>query len=313
MRMRLGVLLAAAAMIAGCGPRSDAVRVAFVTNNASDFWTIARAGTEKAAEDLGVEVEFRIPATGTAQEQMQIVEDLITRGVSGIAISPKDPENQTEMLNTAAEQVNLITQDSDAPQSNRACYVGTDNYEAGQAAGALIKEALPDGGRVMLFVGTLDAQNAQDRKRGIEDALEGSGIEIIDTRTDETDRAKAVANVEDTLVRYPEVGALVGLWSYNGPAILKGVTDSGKQGQVHIICFDEEPETLEGVKAGHIFGTVVQQPYRFGYESVKLLVQLAQGDRSAVPESGQIFIPVRTITRDNVEEFQAELERLRAS
>ncbi len=291
-------------------PEADKpIRVAFVTNNASDFWAIARAGSEKAKEELGCEVEFKMPAGGTAQEQQQIVEDLITRGVSGIAISPKDPENQTEMLDAAAAQVNLVTQDSDAPDSNRACYIGTNNYEAGVQAGELIKQALPDGGKIMLFVGTLDAQNAHDRKKGIEDALAGTAVEIVDTRTDETDRMKAIMNVQDALVANADLACLVGLWSYNGPAILNGVRDSGKLGQVKIVCFDEEDEALQGVKDGHIFGTIVQQPFGFGYESVQLLVQLARGDTSGIPEGKQIFVPTKTITAENVDEFWAELKQ----
>ena len=162
----------------------------------------------------------------------------------------------------------------------------------------------------MIFVGTLDAQNAQDRRRGIEDSLAGAGIEILGTRTDETDRAKAMANVQDTLVIHPDVACLVGLWSYNGPAILNGVRDSGKLDQVKIVCFDEEDETLQGVKDGHIVGTIVQQPFQFGYESVKLLVELAKDDHTRIPEDKQIFIDVLTITRENVDEFWAQLKEL---
>ncbi len=311
-----GLLLAA--VLSGCGgPDQDAapgpdvepVKVAFVTNNASDFWQIARAGTEKAVKELGCKVLFRIPPTGTAQEQQQIVQDLITLGVSGIAISPKDPENQTAMLNKAAESVDLVTQDSDAPNSKRICYIGTDNYQAGAAAGELIMKTLPEGGKIILFVGTLDAQNAQDRKKGIEDTLAGTNITIVDTRTDETDRLKAKANAQDALVVHPDLACLVGLWSYNGPAILNGVKASGKLGQVKIVCFDEEDETLQGVKDGHISGTIVQQPFEFGYQSVKLLVALAQGDRSVVPDDERIIIPVKTISQENVDAFWAELKQ----
>ncbi|GMV94824.1 MAG: hypothetical protein AMXMBFR82_46020 [Candidatus Hydrogenedentota bacterium] len=285
------------------------VRVAFVTNNTSDFWTIAEAGTKKAASELGCEVLFRKPSMGTAQEQQQIIEDLIVSGVSGIAISPNDPQNWTETLNRFAEQVNLITQDSDAPESNRVCYIGTNNYDAGVAAGELIKKTLPEGGEVMMYVGRLDAQNAQDRQRGIQDTLQGTNITIVDTMTDETDRAKAMANVQDTLVTHPEVDCLVGLWSYNGPAILNGVRDSGKLGEVKIVCFDEEEETLLGVAEGHIEGTIVQQPFEFGYQSVRMLAQLARGDRSAVPESGTLYVPVKTITQETVDDFRATLSQ----
>jgi len=330
MKSYLLSLLALTICVAGCGPEKNSgapntavpvgkpatatpskpegpLKVAFVTNNASVFWTIAKAGTEKAKAEFGCDVLFRIPAAGTAQEQQTILQDLITVGVSGIAISPVTPKDQTEMLNEAASHVNLVTQDSDAADSNRKCYIGTNNLDAGKAAGELIKKNLPNGGKIVLFVGMLEAQNAQDRKKGIELSLAGSGIEVIDTRTDGTDRAKAIANVQDTLTAHPDVACLVGLWSYNGPAILNGVRDSNKLGQVKIVCFDEEPETLQGVKDGHIAGTIVQQPFEFGYQSVKLLVQLGKGDSSAVPSSKQIFIPVRTITQTEVDAFWADL------
>src|SRR3984893_17866842 len=226
---------------AACKQNKSAKRLAFVTNNASDYWTIARKGTEKAAAELpDVTVEFRIPGNGTAAEQKGIIDDLLAKGINGIAISPKDPANQTQLINDAAKQALVITQDSDAPKSDRACYIGTDNHAAGQQAGALIKEALPQGGKIMIFVGKIDARNAQERYQGIKDALQGSKVKIIDVRTDNTDSIRAKSNASDTLVKYSDVAALVGLWSYNGPAILNAVKGACKVGQVKIICFDEE-------------------------------------------------------------------------
>src|SRR4029079_1470754 len=138
-------------------------RVAFVTNNASDFWTIARKGCEKADAELpNVTIEFKIPSDGTAAEQTRIVNDLLASGIAGIAISPVDPDNQVRLINDTARQAVVITQDSDAPDSARAVYIGTDNEAAGIQAGNLIKEALPGGGKIMLFVGKLDAQNAKE-------------------------------------------------------------------------------------------------------------------------------------------------------
>jgi ribose transport system substrate-binding protein len=296
----------------GTSATGGAKHFAFVTNNASDFWTIARKGTEKADAELpNVTVEFKIPADGTAAEQKRIVDDLLAKGVDGIAISPVDPNNQTQMINDVAKQAIVFTQDSDAPQSDRAAYVGTDNVAAGRQAGGLIKEALPAGGKIMVFVGKLDARNAQERLQGIKEALQGSTVQIIDTRTDDTDRVRAKSNVADTLVKYPEVKALVGLWSYNGPAILNAVQEAGKTGQVQIIAFDEEDETLAGVKAGAIYATVVQQPFEFGYQAIKLMAQYAQGDKGAVPATKQVFVPTLVIKRANVGEFQTKINSLR--
>ncbi len=319
LNIRISIICLCVAFVAACGQKNDTAkqppqpkRLAFVTNNASDFWTIARKGTEKADEELdNVTVEFQIPSDGTAAEQKGIVDNLLAKGIDGIAISPVDPANQTEMLNEAAKQALVFTQDSDAPDSQRTAYVGTDNIAAGKQAGFLIQEALPQGGKIMLFVGKTDARNAQDRMQGIKEVLEGSNIEIIDVRTDDTDRVRAKSNVADTLVKHPEVKALVGLWSYNGPAILNAVKDAGKTNQVKIIAFDEEDETLAGVKSGAIYATVVQQPYEFGYQAIKLMSQVLNKEKPAIPSSKRIYVPTLVIKQRNVEDFQTKINDLR--
>ncbi len=293
----------------GAGKRH---KLAFVTNNAADFWAIARKGTEKAVADIpNVDVDFRITSDGTAAEQQRVVDDLLAKGIEGIAISPVDPANQGQLVNRAAKQALVITQDSDIADSDRACYIGTDNTAAGRQAGEIIKEALPQGGNIMVFVGTLDAANAQQRLQGIKDTLQNTNIKILDVRTDNADHVRAKANAVDTLVKYPDVAGLVGLWSYNGPAITGAVRDAGKVGKVKIICFDEEDETLQGIKEGAIYSTVVQQPFEFGYRSVEIMSKLLAGDKTVVPAGKQMFIPTLRINKDNIDEFTAKINKLR--
>ena len=287
-------------------------KLAFVTNNASDFWTIARKGTEKAAKEIpGIEVEFRITSDGTAAGQQSIVDDLLAKGINGIAISPVDPANQSPMLNKAAAQAVVVTQDSDAPTSNRLCYIGTDNVEAGRQAGRLVKEAIPQGGKIMVFVGVLDAQNARERFQGLKEVLAGSNIQIVDVRTDNTDRVRAKSNAADTLVNVPDIAGLVGLWSYNGPAILSAVKEANKVDKVKIVAFDEEDETLRGIKEGAIYVTVVQQPFEFGYQSMALMEKYLNGDKSVVPATKQIFVPTLAIKKADVEAFTTKINQLR--
>jgi ribose transport system substrate-binding protein len=315
----ISCLVGVAGIVAGCQPRESrapgeatTLRLAFVTNNSADFWTIARRGVEHADQELAdVDAEFRITADGTAAEQQRVVDDLLTKGVDAIAISPVDPQNQTAMIDKAAKQALVFTQDSDAPQSARACYIGTDNLAAGRQAGQLIREALPEGGAIMLFVGRLDARNAQERVQGIKEALTGTNIRVIDVRTDDADDVRAKANAADTLVRYPDIKALVGLWSYNGPAILNAVRDAGKAGRVRIVAFDEADETLAGIKAGDIHATVVQQPYEFGYQAITRMTQAVRGDRSFIPATKQIIVPTLVVNRTNVDEFTKRINTLR--
>jgi ribose transport system substrate-binding protein len=296
----------------GAASSGDKIQIGFVTNSASDFWTIARKGTEKAESELpNVSVQFVIPGDGTLATQKSDVDDLLAKGVKGIAISPVEPKDQTQMLNDVASQAALITQDSDAPDSNRLCYIGTDNHGAGLQVGQLLKEALPQGGKIMLFVGNRDAQNAQEREAGVREAIKGTNIQILDVRTDGTDIAKAKSNVSDAIVKYPDLAGCVGLWGYNGPAILSALKDAGKVGKIKIVCFDEQDETLAGVKDGSIYATVVQQPYEFGYKAVKLLAQVIAGDKSGIPAGKQEFIPTKEIKQADVDAFKAQLDKLR--
>src|SRR5271170_651607 len=117
------------------------LRLAFITNNAADFWTICRAGCQQAeVENPNIDVDFQIIGDATSAGQKRVIDDLMARGVDGIAISPIDPANSTEMLNDVAKQALLFCTDSDAPDSNRVCYIGTNNLDAGKQAGGLIKQ-----------------------------------------------------------------------------------------------------------------------------------------------------------------------------
>jgi ribose transport system substrate-binding protein len=307
------IALSAAFVPASFGQMKDkALDVAFLTNNASDFWTIARAGCDQAQKEVpNVKVEFKIPADGTAAEQTRIFDDLLVKGVNGIALSPVDPANQTAMIDRGVQKALIVTQDSDAPNSKRSFYVGTDNVAAGRQAGELVKKAIPQGGNIMLFVGKRDAQNAKERIQGVEEALKGTNIKILDVRTDDTDRVRAKQNVSDTLVKYPDIACLVGLWSYNGPAILNAVKDSGKLGKVKIVTFDEENDTLQGVKDGSIDATVVQNPYEFGRQAVTLMAKKLRGEDMKVPDGGKFIVPTRAIDKSNVDDFWANLKKLR--
>ncbi|HEU6449145.1 MAG TPA: sugar-binding protein [Verrucomicrobiae bacterium] len=320
-KIQLFLLALLVAAFAGCKKQESAggeassaapakkLKLAFVSNNAANFWSFARAGCNAAAKELGdVDVDFRITQDGSSAAQRQILDDLVAKGTDGIAVSVNDPDNQTEFLNKIAGQTLLICCDSDAANSKRVAYIGTDNFAAGEQAGQMIKECLPNGGKIMLFVGHSDSQNAVERSGGIKKALEGSNIQIVDIRTDDTDPVRAQKNAEDTLVKYPDISCLVGLWNYNGPAIRNAVRNAGKVGKVKIVCFDDEADTLAGIAAGEIYGTVVQNPFEFGRQSVTRMDKYLHGDKSQL--SGKIFIPTRNITKDNVAEYQAEVKKI---
>ena len=157
---------------------SKRVMIAFITNSVDQFWDLAKLGCAKAGEDLNVEVVFEEPTGATVQEQNTILEQMmIDDTVDGIAISPIAPENQKSKINEAAAKKHLICHDSDAPTSERLFYLGTSNIRAGYAAGKLVKEVCPDGGRVAVFVGKREVLNARERFEGLVKALKGESVD----------------------------------------------------------------------------------------------------------------------------------------
>jgi ribose transport system substrate-binding protein len=301
--------LALAALLSGSASAQDKPQLAFVVNAASDFWKLAEAGVNKAQEELpGYELQFRYPAQGTAALQNALMDDLVAAGTDAIMISSADPKNSIDAFNRVAAQVPLFTTDSDAPDSDRIAYLGSSNTLAGVQAGEIAVKALPDGGKCMGFVGFLGADNAIERIAGFRQAIEGSGIELVDVRGDDVDFARARSNVDDVLAANPDINCMVGFYSYNPPKIYEALQAAGKLGQVTVIGFDEDPITLGAVRAGDFAGTVVQDPYQWGYQGMLLMAKYLEGDTSGVPEDGLIIVPTKVIDAANVDAFEAELK-----
>jgi len=286
--------------------------VAFITNSTSDFWKIARKGTEKADTELpDVAVSFKTTNTGAVEEQNGLIRHALdAEEADAIAVSPVDPTAQKTVINNAAKRALVLTQDSDAPDTDRTVYIGADNRAAGRQAGDLIKKALPQGGKIMVFVGKREVQNAKDRFEGLKEALQGSNVTVIDLMTDDADAGNARNNAYEALKKNPDIAGMVGLWSYNGPAIVQALRPEGKLGKIQIVCFDDDRETLTAVREGSIFGTVAQQPFEYGYQTIKAAEQILKGDRSVIPANKTIFIPTVVIQKNNVDEYSKKLDQL---
>ena len=327
--MTIAATAIAVAIIVGCSKPSEKSDFAYVTNGVDPFWDLCAAGVRIAEREFGVKCEVHMPTKGVV-DQKRILEAMVAKGVKGIAVSPVDPENQTGHLNEIAQVTKLITHDADAPESDRLVYIGTDNYKAGRALGQLVKEAIPDGGEVMIFVGRLEQLNARQRRQGVIDELlnrahqtrgqvkfdevakefKGDKYTVLDTRTDNFDKAKAKANAEDAITKYKNLACMVGLFAYNPPACIDAIKEAGKLDQIKVCGFDEQESFLQAIKDGHAHGTISQQPWNYGYNSVKLLKSIMDGDTSAIPENRFIDVGYKVITKANIDEFWAEKKKM---
>src|SRR5262245_60987962 len=306
------------ALSAACGqpskPPKTIKTVVIISNTATNFWKIVQEGAEKADNGLAdVNLVFKMASGSSVKDQERYINESLNRDDDdAIAISPIDPIEMKAILEKAANRVWLMTLDSDAPLSPRELYLGADNRAAGRQAGELVKQALPKGGKIMAFVGKRQ-ENAMERLAGMREALQGSKVEILDLMLDNDDLTKAKENATEAMTKYPDLAGMVGLFSYNGPAILRAVQNAGKVGKIKIVAFDDEPDTLTGIKEGSIFGTVAQQPFEYGYQSVQLMARLLKNDKSVIPPDKKTYIPTVVVKRDNVDEYRHKMEQILAA
>ena len=265
--------------LAGTTQSQDKKTLAFVVNGASDFWKAAEAGVKKAQGELpNYDLVFKYPEQAAAAIQIALMDDLVASGVAGIMVSAVDPEDLDRRLNRIGGQVALFTTDSDAPNTNRIAYIGSSNTDAGKQAGELIMKALPNGGKCMGFVGLPGADNAKRAHPGHQGhhrGLEGRARRRAQRRHRPDAAPSAMSRTRSP--RNPDINCMVGFYSYNTPRIYEALKDAGKLGQIKVIGFDEDPITLGGVKEGTIVGTVVQQPYEWGYQGMKADGEVPRG------------------------------------
>jgi len=322
--LRLSVIVGLSTVLAclpACSKKQEKIKIGVVTNCTAEFWSIAEAGANKAANEFDVDLQFRqLEKDFDASAQMPIIDSWVKQGVNGIAVSVIDPKNQTEDLTRIAKKVPLITMDNDADQTGRLCYIGINNYEAGKAVGRLVKKSLPKGGTVAIFIGSTKSANGKARTQGVLDELAGqkdaagtvaahpTNAELkgkmfgqyflVDGEAKEdgspTNAQPLAAGVLARVKGMSDV-CMVGLYAYNPPAILEEARAKSMLKDIKIIGFDEAWVTLKGIADGEIVATVVQDPFMYGYKSVEALAAKAKGDDSKLVKDP---IPYRVVTKD---------------
>jgi ribose transport system substrate-binding protein len=300
---------------------SGPLRFQIISNAITPFWDPMKVGMERQAKEMGVAATWAGPSKSDVGQQRRLLEDAVSKGVDGIAVSCVDPDALKPVINDLMSRTNpplpIITIDSDSPGSNRLAYIGTNNFEAGRRAGEAATKLLPQGGDVVAFVGYKGAANARERIDGFRSAAEPKGIKVIQVMEDQTDVTKARKNVEDIISKYGDkVKGFLGIYSYNGPAIASAVTAANKRAQYKVMCFDSEPSTIEALQKSNVDFTIVQNPYKFGTLAVQMLTLINRKGLSeakkemSIPDNYVIDTGVQVVTPENVGAFLAELQKM---
>ncbi len=276
-------------------PSGGLKRIILLTNGNSPFWDAAAAGSRDAEADLkcaanGFQVVFDRNSGGAEGQIEKLRQYASATDVAAVAISVVDAKNEAipeELRKLQKAGIKIITVDSDVNrESQRDCrqfYLGTDNVVAGRELGLAIKGLLPNGGKYATFVGFKEAANAQERSAGLSEGL-GDKFTLTDHFGDQIDEALARSNVRDAMNRTSDLAVLVGIYSYNTPAIIDMVKQSNVREKMKIVGFDAEPSAIRGMDEGMLDAMVVQNPYQMGYQGVRILQALAKSDEATIKE-----------------------------
>jgi ribose transport system substrate-binding protein len=299
-------------------------KIALVTSGDTAYWDQVEKGATEAARIYDVNLTV-IRSKSIPEAQTELIRGLLDKRYDGIAISPINPQLQASVLAEVAAGTTLVTFDSDSPVSRRLCFVGTDNYAAGRRAGEAVRRALPDGGQVVVCLGSLDKENTQRRRQGLIDELldrpfepehpldpidaplKGDQYQVVATLADGSEPNIAVDLAVETLKKQPGIKCFVGLLGYSAPSILDALEQSGNVGKIQIIGFDNNEKTLAGIAAGTIYATVLQDQFGCGFHTVRILAEVARGDQSGLPIFQKRTLPVELITKENVVAVQGQM------
>jgi ribose transport system substrate-binding protein len=261
---------------------TGAVLIKVITNGSDPFWDSMGIGLQEGVKETGADPKsgWLAPPQTDNNSQKTVFDQQLSANVDGIAVSPIQAEAFAPVIDSAVDKgIPVLTFDSDAPTSKRLAYIGTNNYEAGKVAGEEAIKLFPNGGNFVSFVGNMSADNARQRYQGFVDATKDHKIEMLAPpfEDDKDQVGRAHRNVADAITKYGDkINGFLGLYAYNGPAIVDEVNKANIRAKVKIVCFDGVQRTLDNLSKGLVDVTVVQKPYEFGRVSAKLLVLMNQ-------------------------------------
>jgi ribose transport system substrate-binding protein len=292
------------AMLTGTAAVAQDITIAVVPKVAVPFFDDCNTGAQAAADALGVNYQWVVPQNTQGSTQVKIMEDLIARQVSGIAISVNEPKSVEGVIKQAMDAgIKVVTFDSDSANSGRSLYIGTINKQAGVTMGNSMAEKLGGKGKVAIITGQLGASNLNERIEGVKEALAAyPDIEIVATEGTEDDLAKAVSVTEAILRGNPDLAGIFGMSQVGGPAVAKVLAQqefADRKGAVAVFAFDDLPDTIQGVKDGYINGIMVQRPVTMGKLAVEQLVAQIKGEAPG----GDIDTGVTVVNADNLDSY----------
>ena len=267
----------------------------------SEYWGNVKAGCDRAAEELGIEVTVNGPdAESEIAQQVTQIGDQLAQDVDAIIVAPCDIDSVSGALAPASGQIPIFFIDQDVDFEGKTSFIGTSNVEAAKTGGQYIGENIGEDAQVVIIYGQEGESTSNARMQGYEEGLAEYGITPIAEQSGNNVSDTAKAAMEDLLTRFNnEIDAVLCHNDDTAIGALSACQDAGVADDITIIGFDGNQSAVELVNSGDLAATIAQQPEEMGYTAVMNAYKAINGEE--VEES----IPIETvfITQENAAEY----------
>ena len=303
--MKLKQLLLASALLMAANVSAQAAdKFAVVMGNipsANQFWALVEKGAQDKGKELGIEVTTLGSPGGESDVagQIGLVEDLLTKGITGLALAPADPAALNPTIQKALDQGVKVVYIDRPGGVGGITYVGTDNEPAAAQGAQYICDNIPKGSDVAILQGVMAIVNGQARAKGSHDTLLACGMNIVAEQTAEWDIAKGQAVTENIITTNPNLKALFASNDNMAMGAIQALKSAKVLDQVMVVGFDGNPEAAQAILDGDMAISVAQRPYNMGAIGIESLVKLIKGETlPPVVDTGAVVV-----NKDNAKDY----------
>jgi ABC-type sugar transport system substrate-binding protein len=304
--MKVGHLLFATSLVLVSGTSVFAAdKYAVVMGNipsANQFWAKVEDGANTKAKELGVEVTVQGSpgGEGDVAGQIALVEDLLTKGINGLAIAPADPAALVPTIQKALKQGVKVVYIDRPGELGGITYVGTANEPAAALGGKYICEHIEKGSEVAILQGIMAIVNGRDRAKGSHDALEACGMKIVAEQTAEWDNAKGQAVTENIITAHPNIKAIFASNDNMAMGAIEALKSAKMLDKVMVVGFDGNPEAAEAILKGEMAISIAQRPAMMGAVGLESVQKLIKGETlPPVVDTG-----AEIVSKENAEKYK---------
>jgi len=291
---------------AGGGTTSRTYKIAVIPKGTThEYWKAVQAGAIKAGRELGVEIFWKGPQKeDDRSQQIQVVEDFISRKVDGIVLAPLDDRALVRPVDEARQEgIPVVIIDSNLQGENYLSFVATDNYQGGVIAARRLAEIMGKKGKIFLIRYLEGSASTTFREQGFLDTMTKEYPEIEFLVKDQyagTTTESAYQLTENLLSRFPQVEGIFAPNESSTFGALRALQEAGLAGKIKFVGFDSSAKLIEALKNKELHGLVLQDPVKMGYLGVKILVDYLQGK----PIEKRIDTGVKLATPENMETLE---------